>query len=109
MIPEYSRCQSGKRCYYKTSDNYVFRKFTLLVAINNRKCVGYKLYEKGGMTKERLVKFLQDFIFGKYKDNLIVLDNAGSHNNNLVKEAVKNSDNKYLYSIPYMSSINSTI
>ena len=33
MIPEYSRCDLGKRCVYKTDNSFVFRKFTLLVAI----------------------------------------------------------------------------
>ena len=51
MIPEYSRCYIGKKCVYKTDDSYIFRTFTLLVAINNNKCIGYLLYEKGGMTK----------------------------------------------------------
>ena len=31
------------------------------------------------MTKERFVEFLEENIFNKYKDNLIVLDNAGSY------------------------------
>lgn len=50
---------------------------TLLVAIKNSKCVGWKLYEKGGMTKVRLVEFLEEFVFDKYKNHLIILDNAG--------------------------------
>lgn len=61
MMLEYSRCDLGKRCVIKTNDNYVFRKFSLLVAINNSNCVGHTLYEKGGMTKER-------FVFNKYKN-----------------------------------------
>lgn len=48
------------------------------------------------MTKERFVEFLEQAIFGKYKDNLIILDNAGSHNNDYVKQAIINSGNKYL-------------
>jgi transposase len=40
MIKEYGKCQIGKRCIVKTDDNYVFRKFTLLCAISNSKCVG---------------------------------------------------------------------
>jgi len=87
--------------YYKTDDNYVFRKFTLLVAINNSKCIGSKLYYQGGMTKERFVDFLQENVFNKYKNNLIILDNSGSHNNQFVKEAIINSGNKYLFTIPY--------
>ena len=109
MMLEYSRCQLGNKCVVKTDDNYVFRKFTLLVAINNSGCVGSKLYQQGGMTKERFVDFLQEHIFSKYKDNLIILDNAGSHNNQFVKEAIKSSGNKYLFSIPYTPKTNSPI
>ena len=97
MILEYSKCFLGKRCIIKTDDNYVFRKFTLLCAINNRKCIGANLYKEGGMTKERFVEFLEENIFNKYKDNLIILDNAGSHNNQYVKDAILKSGNKYLF------------
>ena len=97
MILEYSKCFLGKRCIIKTDDNYVFKKFTLLCAINNRKCIGAKLYKEGGMTKERFVEFLEENIFNKYKDNLIILDNAGSHNNQYVKDAILKSGNKYLF------------
>ena len=101
MIPEYSRCSLGKRCVVKTDDSYFYRSFTLLVAICNSKYIGYVLYEKGGMTKERFVDFLKSFIFNKYKNYLIILDNAGSHSNQYVKDAIINSGNKYLYSICY--------
>lgn len=67
LKPAYSRCELGKRCIIKTDNPFVFRKFTLLVAINNKKCIGKELYEKGGMTKERLLEFLQEHIFPKYK------------------------------------------
>jgi hypothetical protein len=42
------------------------------------------------MTKERFVDFLKSFIFNKYKNYLIILDNAGSHNNQYVKDAIIN-------------------
>lgn len=106
MVPEYGRTEKGKRCIFKTDDNYVFRTFTLLVAINNRKCVGYRLYEKGGMTKERLNEFLQDFVYDKYKDNLIILDNAGSHNNDFIKKSIKKSGNDYQFNVPYNPDTN---
>jgi len=109
MMLEYSRCDLGKRCVIKTNDNYVFRKFSLLVAINNSKCVGHTLYEKGGMTKERFVEFLEKFVFSKYKKYLIILDNADSHNNQYVKEAITKSGNKYLFAIPYTPMTNSPI
>jgi hypothetical protein len=59
---EYSRCQLGQKCIVKTDDNYVFRKFTLLVAISNSVCAGSKLYQQGGMTKEKFVDFLKMYL-----------------------------------------------
>jgi hypothetical protein len=79
LLPIYSKCSLGKRCVVKTDDNYVFRKFTLLCAISNSKCVGATFYKEGGMTKERFVEFLETNIFNKYKNHLIILDNAGSY------------------------------
>lgn len=101
LKPTYSRCNLGRRYVIKTSNQFVFRKFTLLVAISNTKCVGKELYEKGGMTKERLIEFLENNVFSKYKHHLIVLDNAGSHNNELIKNAITESGNDYLFCIPY--------
>ena len=45
------------------------------------------------MTKERLLEFLEKHIFPKYKNHLIILDNAGSHNNELIKNAILKSGN----------------
>lgn len=109
LMPNYSRCYIGKRCLLKTDDNFVFKKFTLLVAINNKNYVGYELYEKGGMTQERLLEFFQKNIFGKYKNHLIILDNAKSHNNALIKDAIKKSGNDYLFAISYTPHTNTTI
>ena len=58
------------------------------------------------MTKERFVEFLEVNIFDKYKNHLIILDNAGSHNNEYVKQAIINSGNKYLFSVPYTPKTN---
>ena len=101
LKPTYSRCELGRRCVIKTSNQFVFRKFTLLVAISNSKCIGKELYEKSGMTKERLLEFLEKNVFSKYKDHLIILDNAGSHNNELIKNAITKSGNHYLFAVPY--------
>jgi transposase InsO family protein len=109
LLPVYSKCPLGKRCVVKTDDNYVFRKFTLLCAISNSKCVGATLYKEGGMTKERFVEFLEANMFNKYKNHLIILDNAGSHNNEYVKQAIINSGNKYLFSLPYTPKTNAPI
>ena len=101
LKPTYSRCNLGRRCVIKTSNQFVFRKFTLLVAISNSKCVGKELYEKGGMNTERLLEFFEKHIFPKYKNHLIILDNAKSHNNETIKSAITKSGNDYLFCVPY--------
>jgi transposase-like protein/transposase len=106
LMPSYSRCFIGKRCIVNTNKNFVFKKFTLLVAINNSQRIGYEFYDKGGTTKERMVEFFEKYIFGKYKNHLIILDNARSHQNDLIKEAILKSGNQYLFSIPYTPKTN---
>lgn len=101
MINEYSRCELGRRCIFKTDDTFMFRKYTLLVAISNSKCIGWTMFEKGAMNKERLVEFMKEYIFRIYKDHLIVMDNAGGHRNNYVWDAITESCNQYLHSVPY--------
>jgi len=91
-------CEKG---VIQTSNQFVFRKFTLLVAISNSKCVGKELYEKGGMNTERLLEFFEKNIFQKYKNHLIILDNAKSHNNEIIKSAITKSGNDYLFCVPY--------
>ena len=106
MVPEYCRSRLGNRCIDKTDNNFVFRKFTLLVAISRNGLVGAKIYEKNGMTKERFIDFIDEFIKNKYKHHLIVLDNAGSHNNQLVKDKIKEIKNDYLFCVPYTPKTN---
>ena len=67
------------------------------------------MYEKGGMTAERFLEFLQKHIFPNYKEYLIVLDNAKSHNNELIKNAITKSGNEYLFAIPYTPKTNNPI
>ena len=58
------------------------------------------------MKKERLVEFLEKYVFRKYKNHLIILDNARSHRNNYVKDAITESENNYLFSVPYTPKTN---
>ena len=47
----------------------------------------------------------QKFINVKYKNKLIILDNASSHRNQLVKDLIK-KDNNLLYAVPYQHYTN---
>ena len=55
MVKEYCRTIKGKRCYFNTNDNRVFRKYTLLMAISIKGVVVYKFYEKGDSNKDRFL------------------------------------------------------
>jgi hypothetical protein len=46
---------------------------------------GWDLYEKSGINADRMVEFLEANITNKFKNKLIILDNASSHRNPKVK------------------------
>ena len=96
----YGRCNLGKRCSYKTTDNKVFKKYSLLIAINTKGVVGWKLYEEGAVNSDRLTEFIAESITPNYESNLVIMDNAGFHKTKEVKEEI-NKNNGFLYSIPY--------
>ena len=88
----------GKRCVIKTQSQEVFKKYTGIFAISVNGVEGWDLYEKSGINTDRLIEFLEKFITGKYKNKLIILDNASSHRNERIKELV-NKHNNILYAM----------
>ncbi len=90
----------GKICVIKTNSQEVFKKYTGVFAISIKGVIGYELYNKGGIDSDRLLIFLERFITNKYKNKVIILDNASSHRNIRVKELI-NKNNKLIYSVPY--------
>ena len=101
LHPTYARCDIGKRCYMKTTDQRVFKKYSLLVAITSKGIVGWDLYEKGAVNSERLTEFIKKKVNGKYDDCVIVMDNAGFHKTAEVKDAVNEGKNKIQNTVPY--------
>ena len=95
----------GKRCVIKTHSQEVFKKYTGIFAISTKGVIGYEIYDKGGIDSVRLVNFLNKFIVKKYKNKLIVLDNASSHRNENVKDVIQ-KDNHLLYAVPYQHFTN---
>jgi hypothetical protein len=82
------------------------KKYTAIFAISSRGVEGFKLYEKGGIDTSRLKTFLETHILNKYRNKLIILDNASSHRNETIKNLI-NQNNKLLYSVPYQHFTNS--
>jgi transposase len=101
----YCRNSLGKRCIIKSDNNFVFQKFSLLVAIDNTKCISYKLYDKGSVNGERFNEFLKD-VCKNVKNKLIILDNGKIHKTEETKNIIKNSGNFLLYTCPYHPRLN---
>ncbi len=97
MLNSYSRCKLGIRCIVKTTKNIVFKKFTLLVAICSKGIVGYTLYPEGGVDGERMNEFIKKYISGKYKNKLIIMDNAGAHKKDFIKETIQKDNNNLFF------------
>ena len=95
----------GKRCVITTTSQDVFKRYTAIMAINTEGVEGWTLYEKGGIDTDRLVDFLEEFITTKYKNKLIILDNASSHRNERIRELI-NKHNQVLYAVPYQHFTN---
>jgi transposase len=98
--------QKGKRCVIKTQSQEVFKKYTGVFAISVNGVVNWDLYEKGGITTDRLIEFLEHNITSQLRNKLIILDNASAHRNQRIKTLV-NKHNNILYAVPYQHFTNS--
>lgn len=107
MMKNNGRCEKGKRCY-KTIQTYPFVKFNFICAIKYGKVIGYTLYEKntGGIDSNKFSEFYNKFIKDKYKNHLIILDNAKFHKSKDVIDNIEKSENRIIYSLPYNPQCN---
>ena len=107
MTLSYGRSRSGTRVIKKTN-KYPYKRFNLLCAISADKVVGWKLYPErtGGVKTNDILAFYDEFIKDKYKNNLIIMDNAVIHKSKIIKETIESSQNTLLYSVPYHPETN---
>jgi transposase len=107
MTLTYGRSKSGTRVIKKTN-KYPFKKYNLIVAIAYNKIIGWTLYEhlKGGIKKEQQMDFYNKYINNKYKDYLLLYDNASPHKSLLLRQLIKDSGNHLLYCVPYHPETN---
>ena len=94
------REEIGKRLNKITTDNKVFVKYTLIMAISTKGVLEWTLYEKGGSDHLRLIEFLGKVIKNK-KNKLILMDNASCHRNQEVKDYITNKKNDLIHILPY--------
>ena len=108
MTLTYGRSKSGTRVIKKTN-KYPYKRYNLLCAISADKVVGWKLYpeRKGGVKTADILKFYDEFIHSKYKNYLVIMDNAVIHKSKIIRETIENDNNHLLYSVPYHPETNS--
>lgn len=106
LTHNYCRAFLGDRCIKKTTNNEVFKKYSLIVAINNKKCIASELYQNGAVNAERFNEFLKK-ICSKVKGKLFVLDNGQIHKKESTKQIIKESGNYLVYTCPYHPRLNS--
>lgn len=106
LTHNYCRAFLGDRCIKKTTNNEVFKKYSLVVAINNKKCISSELYQNEAVNAERFNEFLKN-ICSKVKGKLFVLDNGQIHKKESTKQIIKESGNYLVYTCPYHPRLNS--
>jgi transposase len=106
LTHNYCRSFLGDRCIKKTTNNEVFKKYSLVVAINNKKCIASELYQNGAVNAERFNEFLKN-ICSKVKGKLFVLDNGQIHKKESTKQIIKETGNYLVYTCPYHPRLNS--
>jgi transposase/3-methyladenine DNA glycosylase AlkC len=95
----------GKRLVEQTSHPDRFKKKTLVMAISANGVEGWTMYDKGGMTSERMVEFLQKVL--KDKDGyMVVMDNAATHGTQDVRKLISETGNKLQHTVPYSPQLN---
>jgi len=62
---------------------------------------------KGGVKTQDILDFYDEFIKSKYKNHLVIMDNAVIHKSKLIREKIENDDNHLLHSVPYHPETNS--
>ena len=60
-----------------------------------------------GVKTDDILAFYDEFIKDKYKNHLVIMDNAVIHKSKIIKETIENSKNDLLYSVPYHPETNS--
>ena len=102
MTLSYGNSKSGTRVIKKTH-KYPYKIYNLLFAINANKVIGWILYKdlKGGVKTDNIIDFNIQFINNKYKNHLIIMDNAVNHRSIRIIHHIENSNNYLLYSVPY--------
>lgn len=103
-LPTYGWAEKGKKCEISTTDNVLQKKVSLIIAMNNKKIIKYKLYEQN-ISGDKYLKFIREINY-KHKGKHLLMDNAKIHHTKKLKEYIKKKNINVLYNIPYCPEFN---
>jgi len=125
-IPTYGWAKKGEKCEIESKSNVSQKRVSLIVAMNNKKIIKYKLYEQN-VTGDKYLQFIKEINYknkGKYMlmvkiDKLslsifsvgiclqqIPSDNATIHHTKKLKEYIKKKNINVIYNLPYCPEFN---
>lgn len=98
-------CKKSKRLIRDMPTNSFLKKYSLLMAISNKKVLKYELHKDVSIKTDSYCNFLEDLL-KNIKNKYILMDNVSFHKSDRVKELINNSGNKILFIPPYSPDFN---
>lgn len=89
----------------KPIKNYRSVKYSLLMAITNKKTLCYKLY-KGSINTKIFKEFMEENVLPNLNKSYIVMDNVPFHHSKCIKKIINESSNNIFYTPPYSPDFN---
>jgi len=105
-LPERGWFKKNQEPTFKINNPKIFSKrYTILMASNNKKPLCYAICEKG-MKTAGFIDFMKTLITHANEKSYFLLDNATIHKSKVFKEFVKTKNLKIVYNAPYHSEFN---
>jgi transposase len=98
-------CKKSKRLVRDIPNKSLLNKYSLLMAISNKKVLKYELHKDTSINTESYCKFLEDLLIN-IKNKYILMDNVSFHKSKRVIKIIEDSKNKILYIPPYSPDFN---
>jgi putative transposase len=103
---DYGWALKGCKCIIREKNKRIYqKKFSLLMAISNKKIISYGIYEKSVNGKQYL-HFIKNIIEEYKNEYTLLMDNATIHKTKMIKAYAESESINILYNIPYNPETN---
>jgi transposase len=105
-INNYGWAAKGCKCIIKDTNKSIYQnKYSLLMAISNKKIMLYIIYEKS-INGEKYLNFIRDLVNEYGNKYTLLMDNASIHRTKIFKKYCEEEDLNILYNVPYNPETN---